>query len=105
MSTGIDPLFVAATRPAMKWGVTLDGMIVGGGLAAIIMIGTGNPFTLLLYLPYHGAMYLACQRDPRVVRLFYLRAVTKWKSLGLRYWGAATASPLINTRASRRLPT
>ncbi len=104
MATGTDPLFVAATRPAMKWGVTLDAIIVGGGLVGIVMIGTGHPLTLLLYPLIHGAMYLACQRDPRVVRLFFLRMATKWKSLGMRYWGAATASPLVNTRATRRLP-
>ncbi|EGR2205549.1 MULTISPECIES: type IV secretion system protein VirB3 [Vibrionaceae] len=104
MASGIDPLFVAATRPAMKWGVTLDGIIIGGGLVGIAMIGTGNPFTLLLYLPIHGVMYLLCLRDPRTFRLILLWVGTKMKSLGWRHWGASTATPLVNTRGVRRMP-
>jgi type IV secretion system protein VirB3 len=103
MSSSIDPLFVAATRPAMKWGVTLDGIIVGVGLIGIAMIATGNPFTLLLYLPIHGVMYLLCLRDPRTFRLLLLWFNTKMKSIGWRHWGASTASPFVNTRATRKL--
>ncbi len=104
MASNTDPLFVAATRPAMKWGVTLEGIILGGGLVGIAMIATGNPFTLLLYLPIHGVMYLLCLRDPRTFRLMLLWSITKAKSLGWRHWGASTASPLINTRATKRMP-
>lgn len=104
MNSGIDPLFVGPTRPAMKWGVTIDGIIVGFGLVAILFIATGNPFTLLLYLPLHGALYLLCLQDPRIVRLLWLYLNTTMKSLGWRYWGAATASPLVNTRARKRMP-
>ncbi len=94
-----DPLFVAVTRPAMKWGVTLDGMIIAGGLVAVVMIATKNPITLLLYLPTHIAMYSLCSRDSRMFRLIQLWLVTKAKSLGWRHFGAATASPFANTRA------
>lgn len=104
MPVGTDPLFVAATRPAMKWGVTLDGLILGVGIVGIVMIGTGNPLTLLLYIPVHGVMYLLCLRDPRTFRLIFLWVGTKMKSLGWRHWGAATATPLVNTRARRRMP-
>lgn len=104
MAMDRDPLVVAATRPAMKWGVTLEGIILGGGLVGILMIATGNPFTLLLYAPIHGVMYLLCLRDPRTFRLILLWTTTKAKSLGWRYWGASTASPMVNTRATRRMP-
>ncbi len=93
-----DPLFVAVTRPAIKWGVTLDGLIVAGGLVAMLMIATKNPLTLLLYIPLHGLMYGLCLRDPRIFRLIYLWLITKAKSLGWRHFGAATACPYINTR-------
>lgn len=99
-----DPLVVAATRPAMKWGVTLDGIIIAGAIVGIIMIGTKNPFSLLLYFPIHGLMYLFCLNDPRTFRFLSLGLITKGRSLGRRFWGAATASPMVNTRASRRLP-
>ncbi|MCL1078411.1 hypothetical protein D5R81_11410 [Parashewanella spongiae] len=94
-----DPLFVAVTRPAMKWGVTLDGLIVAAGLVAILMIATKNPFTLLLYFPIHVVMYGLCLRDPRIFRLQHLWFITKAKSLGWRHFGVATACPVINTRS------
>ncbi|MCL1078404.1 hypothetical protein D5R81_11370 [Parashewanella spongiae] len=97
-----DPLFVAATRPAMKWGVTLDGIIVAGGLVAMVMIATKNPLILLLYIPAHIGMYSLCLRDPRQFRLIQLWLSTKAKSLGWRHFGVATASPFANTRASTR---
>lgn len=103
-SNGTDPLFVAATRPAMKWGVTLEGIIIAGALSGIVMIATGNPFTLLMYVPIHGVMYLLCLKDPRTFRYLLLWVITKMKSLGWRHWGASTASPFISTRAIRRLP-
>lgn len=96
-----DPLFVALTRPAMKWGVTLEGLVLGGMAAAMIMIGTGNPFTLLLYAPVHAVMYLMCLRDPRTFKLMMLWLNTNGKSIGTRYWGAATFSPAVNTRKQK----
>ena len=104
MKTPKDPLIAAATRPAMKWGVTLEGIIIGIGLVSIVMLASGNPLTLLFYLPIHGVMYLLCLRDPRTFRHFLLWFGTKAKSLGWRYWGAATACPMKNTRAGRRMP-
>lgn len=104
MASSKDSLIAAATRPAMKWGVTLDGMIIGGGLVGIIMIAFKDPVVLLLYIPIHVFMYFACLKDPRKFRFFLLRIITKWKSIGLRFWGASTASPMVNTRASRRMP-
>ncbi|MCL1079452.1 type IV secretion system protein VirB3 [Parashewanella spongiae] len=94
-----DLLFVAVTRPAMKWGVTLDGIIITGALVAVLMIATKNPLTLLLYLPVHGLMYVFCLRDPRLFRLMLLWLNTKAKSIAWRQFGAATASPYSNTRS------
>ena len=94
-----DPLFVAVTRPAMKWGATLDGIIVAAGLVAVLMIATKNPLALLLYLPIHALMYGLCLRDPRIFRLQHLWFITKAKSLGWRSFGVATACPDINTRS------
>ncbi|RYV04106.1 hypothetical protein SOPP22_01510 [Shewanella sp. OPT22] len=95
-----DPLFVAVTRPAMKWGVTLNGIIIAAAFVAVMMIATKNPFTLLLYLPIHAVMYGLCLRDPRIFRLQHLWFITKARSLGWRHFGAATACPDINTRSS-----
>lgn len=99
-----DPLFVAATRPAMKWGVPMDAIVVGGTLTAIIFIGSGSLLSLLLYLPIHGTMYLLCLKDPQIVRLMVLAINTKGKSLGRRFWGASTSCPIPNTRTKKELP-
>jgi type IV secretion system protein VirB3 len=93
-----DPLFTIMTRPAMKWGVTLEGIVIAGFFSAIGMIATNNPFFLLLYIPLHIVMYGLCLKDPRIFRLLFVWTQTKAKSLGWRYWGIATATPLINTK-------
>jgi type IV secretion system protein VirB3 len=99
-----DPLFVAATRPAMKWGVTMDAIVVGGAVTAIVFIGTGSIFSLFLYVPIHATMYLLCLKDPSIIRLLKLWGNTKAKSIGWRFWGAATASPTLSTRKKKGIP-
>lgn len=104
MNISPDPLFVAATRPAMKWGVTMDAIVVGGAVTAIVFIGTGSIFSLFLYVPIHSIMYLLCLKDPNIIRLLKLWANTKAKSIGWRFWGAATAAPIPNTRKKKGIP-
>ncbi|MBM7072998.1 VirB3 family type IV secretion system protein [Shewanella sp. 202IG2-18] len=94
-----DLLFVSVTRPAMKWGVTLDIIIVASAFVAVLMIASKNPLTLLLYFPIHGVMYVLCLRDPRLLRLMLLWLKTKAKSIAWRQFGAATACPYCNTRS------
>ena len=99
-----NPVFIAMTRPAMKWGVTLEGMIVAGFFSAMGMIATNNPFFLLLYIPLHMVIYGLCLKDPRIFRLMLIWSKTKAKSLGWRYWGVSTATPLRNTRCRGYYP-
>ncbi len=99
-----DPLFVGPTRPAMKWGIPLDGIVVGAALASIALIGSGNPLTLLIYAPIHIVLYILCLKDPRILRLIGLWVSTKGKSLGWKHWGAATAAPIANPRLKRKMP-
>jgi type IV secretion system protein VirB3 len=96
-----DPLFVAVTRPAMKWGVTLEGIVIAGFFSAIGMIATNNPFFLLLYIPLHLVMFGLCLKDPRIFRLLLIWSKTKAKSVGWKYWGISTATPLVNTKHKR----
>jgi type IV secretion system protein VirB3 len=96
-----DPLFVAVTRPAMKWGVTLEGIVIAGFFSAIGMIATNNPFFLLLYIPLHLVMFGLCLKDPRIFRLLLIWSKTKAKSVGWKYWGISTATPLINTKPKK----
>lgn len=104
MNTSNDPLFVAVTRPAMKWGVTMDAIIIGGGVTAIIFIGTASLWSLLIYPIAHGTMFLFCLKDPRIITLMSLWLKTKGKSRGWRHWGAATATPFMNNRIQKGIP-
>ncbi|WP_133408255.1 type IV secretion system protein VirB3 [Parashewanella tropica] len=98
-----DPLFVAVTRPAMKWGVTLDGIIIAAAVITVLMIATKNPFVLLLYFPLHALMYSLCLRDPAMFRLLKLWMSTKAKSVCRRCLGYASACPIVNTRNKERM--
>ncbi|RLV59171.1 type IV secretion system protein VirB3 [Parashewanella curva] len=98
-----DPLFVAVTRPAMKWGVTLDGIIIAAALVTVLMIATKNPFFLLLYIPLHAFMYSLCLRDPAMFRLLKLWMNTKAKSMCWRNLGYASSSPIVSTRNKERM--
>ncbi|WP_133408183.1 VirB3 family type IV secretion system protein [Parashewanella tropica] len=98
-----DPLFVAVTRPAMKWGVTLDGIIIAASVVTVLMIATKNPFALLLYFLLHALMYSLCLRDPMTFRLLKLWMNTKAKSVCWRCLGYATACPVVNTRNKERI--
>jgi len=98
----MDKLFVGITRPAMKWGVPMDAIIVGGVIASIALIATNNPLYLLIYIPIHSLMFILCLKEPNIVRLCLLWGVTKLRS-NLRHGiGAATAAPAINTQGKRR---
>ena len=98
----MDKLFVGITRPAMKWGVTMDAIIVGGMLASIGLIGTGNPLALLVYIPVHGAMFLMCLKDPNIISLYKLALITKGKATLRNVLRASSSSPAINTRRFKR---
>jgi type IV secretion system protein VirB3 len=97
-----DPLFVGATRPTMKWGVTYEAMIVCLITVGILFIGINNALLILLYIPLHGTCYVVCLKEPRFFRIIFLWVNTKCKSVSWRVWGAATASPLISTRKNNK---
>jgi len=98
----MDRLFVGLTRPAMKWGVPMDAIILGGLVASVALIATGNPLYLLLYIPIHSFMFVLCLKEPNITRLAMLWVMTKLRS-NLRHGiGAATASPALNTQNKTR---
>jgi type IV secretion system protein VirB3 len=86
-----DPLFVAATRPPMKFGVTLGGLVVGVIAVLEMFLMTKNLLWLLAYIPIHGVFALLLMTECRFFELLTLCARTK----GLncikghpRYWWA-----------------
>lgn len=104
MASGKDILFAGATRPSLVWGVTYEAIIICIATVGIAFLATNSILFLPLYVPMHGVCYLICLKDPRFFRLLTLWFSTKCRSIGWRYWGAATATPLVNTRNKRKMP-
>lgn len=91
-----DPLFVGATRPAMRWGVTYSALLFNLVFTLEAFLVSRNLLTLLLALPIHGTGVLLCGRDPRCFDLLLLWGRTRLPALlaNGRWWGASSYSPL-----------
>ena len=102
----VDPLFVGATRPAMKWGVTYTAILANVVLTMEVFLVTKNLLSMLLALPVHGLCLLLCARDARFFELLMLWMRTKGLALAGngRFWRASSYSPLsLHSRLTRRL--
>ena len=91
-----DPLFVGATRPPMRWGVTYSALLFNMVFTMEAFLLTKNLLTLLLSAPIHGICMLLCARDARFFDLVLLWARTRLPALfaNLRVWRASSYSPL-----------
>ena len=91
-----DPLFVAVTRPPMRWGVTFSALLVNLVFTMETFLLTKNLLTLLIALPIHGVCALLCLRDPRFFYLVLLWGRTRLPAYAttLRFWRASSCSPL-----------
>jgi type IV secretion system protein VirB3 len=91
-----DPLFVGATRPPMRWGVTYAALLLNMVATLEVFLVTRNLLTLLLCAPIHGLCALLCARDARFFDLLLMWGRTRMPSaLGtLRFWKASSYSPL-----------
>lgn len=91
-----DPLFVGATRPPMRWGVTYTAMLLNAVSVMVIFLLSKNLLTLLLVVPVHGVCALLCARDVQYFELLQAWARTRLPACfgNLRYWQASSYSPL-----------
>ena len=91
-----DPLFVGATRPPMRWGVTYAALLLNLIFCLEVFLLSRNLLVLLLVFPIHGVCVLLCARDARFFDLMLLWARTRIPQVlgNLRYWKASSASPL-----------
>jgi type IV secretion system protein VirB3 len=91
-----DPLFVGATRPPMRWGVTYSALLFNLVFTLEAFLITRNLLTLLVALPIHGASVLLCGRDARYFDLLLLWGRTRLPALiaNGRWWAASCYSPL-----------
>lgn len=93
----VDPLFVGATRPPMRWGVTYSALLFNLVFTMELFLLTKNLLTLLCCVPVHGVFALLCSRDARFFDLVLLWGRTRLPALfgNLRLWRASSYSPLV----------
>ena len=91
-----EPLFVGATRPPMRWGVTYSALLFNLVFTLEAFLVTRNLLAMLLALPIHCASVLLCGRDARYFDLLLLWGRTRLPALVAngRWWGASSYSPL-----------
>jgi type IV secretion system protein VirB3 len=99
-----DSLFVGATRPPMRWGVTYSALLFNMVFTMEAFLLTKNLLTLLLCAPIHGVCMLLCARDARFFDLILIWARTRLPALfaNLRVWKASSYCPLILDLPDRR---
>ncbi len=91
-----DPLFVGATRPPMRWGVTYAALLFNMVFTLESFLLTRNLVTLLLCMPIHALCALLCARDARFFDLLLMWGRTRLPAMAgtLRFWKASSYSPL-----------
>jgi type IV secretion system protein VirB3 len=98
-NTGLttDVLFVAVTRPPMRWGVTYSALLFNAVFTMEIFLLTKNLLTLLIAAPIHGICALLCARDARFFDLVLLWGRTRMPAYfgNFKQWKASSHSPLV----------
>jgi type IV secretion system protein VirB3 len=92
-----DPLFVAVTRPPMRWGVTFSALLFNMVFTMEVFLLTKNLLTLLIAVPIHGVCALLCLRDARFFDLLLLAGRTRLPSYArnFRLWKASSYCALV----------
>ena len=91
-----DLLFVGATRPPMRWGVTYAALLGNLVFTMEVFLLTRNLLTLLVCVPLHAVCVLLCARDPRFFDLVMLWGRTRMPAVfaTLSLWKASSYTPL-----------
>jgi type IV secretion system protein VirB3 len=92
-----DTLFVGATRPPMRWGVTYSALLFNLIFTMEIFLLSKNLLSLLIAAPIHGVCMLLCARDARFFDLLLLCGRTRIPALlaNYRLWRSSSYSPLV----------
>ena len=97
----VDPLFVGATRPPMRWGVSYSALLFNLVFTLETFLLTKNLLTLLCCLPIHGVFVILCSRDARFFDLVMLWGRTRLPAAFGNLWRASSYSPLLIDVPSR----
>jgi type IV secretion system protein VirB3 len=97
-NTGLiaDPLFVGATRPPMRWGVTYSALLLNGIATLEVFLVTKNLLCLAIWVPIHLVCYAVCLYDPRFFDLLLIWGRTRGPGLlsNVLLWRVNSYSPL-----------
>lgn len=89
-----DDLYVAATKPAMKMGVTYEGWranVILTVLATVIVVQ--NPLGFATGIAVHFILRELCRVDPHFFRRWTLFSRTKMRSATRAIWGGSRLDP------------
>jgi type IV secretion system protein VirB3 len=91
-----DPLFVGATRPPMRWGVTYSALLFNFVFTLEAFLLSKNLLTLMMCAPIHALCALLCLRDARFFDLILLWGRTRLPCMlaNQRFWRAGSYSPM-----------
>jgi type IV secretory pathway VirB3-like protein len=87
-------LFVALTRPPLKFGVPFEAFVANFVLSFFIGLWLGNPFYWLICIAIHFPMRVIASYDPNFFRLARLWLMTKGSSVGADRWGGSMLAPI-----------
>ena len=92
----VDPLFVGATRPPMRWGVTYAALLVNLVVTMEAFLVTRNLLMLGIALPIHAISAALCLRDARIfdLLLLWFRTHVPTRLANGSVWRAASYSPV-----------
>jgi type IV secretion system protein VirB3 len=92
-----DPLFVAVTRPPMRWGVTFSALLFNLVFTMEVFLLTKNLLTMLIAVPIHGLCALLSLRDARFFDLLLIWGRTRLPAYArnFRVWKASSYSALL----------
>lgn len=90
-----DSLFVGATRPPMRFGVTYAALLLNLIATMEVFLLTKNLLALLIAIPIHGLAALLCARDARIFDLLLLWGRTQMAARLTtgRLWRASSYGP------------
>lgn len=96
-----ETLFLACTRPAMKWGVPMEGFFLNAYGVLLLGMILGSPLWWALMVPVHYVLKWYSNKNPNFFREMRIWYDTKGLNIGGTLW----ALPPSGSRDPEELPT
>jgi type IV secretion system protein VirB3 len=105
MARAVDTLYVAMTRPPMRWGVPVDALLANAAFTTFAtMLVIHRPPGFLLGVAVHFLLRELCRIDPHFFGKWRLWCATKARSTTGVIWGGSYLAPSrLRIRSAREL--